>query len=435
MSAINQESELISLRNRLGILEKKGQNLTEAECAEIHTTVDQIKELEELVVTTRGSADSSRPLPTGYLPMPESSEPWGSSSSTRRGLGVAQGAEYRKIFPGAPLSRDGWNNFGEFVGAVHAGQADVRLRALVSGIPSDGGFLVPTEYSSELFNVSLETEVVRPRARIFPMASGSRKIPATAIGSHASHLFGGLVATWSAESSTLPENSPKFRSMTLNASKLTCYATTSNEWLDDGLNAEEIISSTFSSGLSWHLDRAFLTGDGAGKPLGILNASCLVTVAKEGGQAADTIVYANLAKMSARLHPASWSNSVWVVHPSTIPQLMQLSVTVGSGGSHVPVLRDTQGAFSLLGRPVVVTEKLETLGDVGDILFADFSQYGIGMRRELRLDSSAGPRFQQDEVSWRMISRVDGQPLWNEALTPQSGSDTLGPFVTLAERA
>ena len=29
------------------------------------------------------------------------------------------------------------------------------------------------------------------------MSSGTRKIPATAIGSHSSHLFGGLVATWS----------------------------------------------------------------------------------------------------------------------------------------------------------------------------------------------------------------------------------------------
>ena len=114
---------------------------------------------------------------------------------------------------------------------------------------------------------------------------------------------------------------------------------------------------------------------------------------------------------------------------------MELSVTVGSGASHISVLRDDRGAFSLLGRPVVVTEKLETLGDAGDILFADFSQYAVGLRRELRLDSSAGPRFQQDEVSWCMISGVDGQPLWNEALTPQSGSDTLSPFVTLAERA
>lgn len=434
MSEMNQGMEL-TLRNRLGELEKKGKNLTGPECDEIHDTIDQIKQLdEEAIVLTRDNSSYSS-LATGVLPMPESSGPWGSSASSARGIGVAQGAEYRKMFPTESLTREGWQNFGEFVSAVHAGQADVRLRALVSGIPSDGGFLVPSEYSSELFNVSLESEVVRPRARVFPMSSGSRKIPATAIGSHSSHLFGGLVATWSAESSTLPDNAPKFRSMELNASKLTCYTTTSNEWLDDGLNAEQIISETFSSGLSWFLDRAFLTGDGAGKPLGILNSSCLVTVAKESGQAANTIEYANLTKMSARLHPASWSNSVWVIHPSAIPQLMQLSVVVGSGGSHIPVLRDQQGAFSLLGRPVVVTEKLETLGDVGDILFADFSQYGIGMRRELRLDSSAGPRFQQDEVSWRMISRVDGQPLWPEALTPQSGSDTLSPFVTLAERA
>ena len=180
----------------------------------------------------------------------------------------------------------------------------------------------------------------------------------------------------------------KFRQMTLTANKLTCYGVTSNELLDDGLKIEETIGKTFTGALSWYLDRDFLKGDGAGKPLGVLNAACLITVAKEGGQAADTIEYANLTKMLSRLHPASLRNAVWVCHSSTIPQLLSLSIPVGTGGSFYPAMSETNGNYRMLSRPVIFSEKGESLGDVGDIILADFSQYAIGLRKEMRLESS-----------------------------------------------
>ena len=80
-------------------------------------------------------------LQGGYI-MPEEQD---ELPNSREKLGVAKGAEFRQMFPQESPTRDGWKNFGEFVSAIHAGQADVRLRALVSGVPSDGGFLVPTE--------------------------------------------------------------------------------------------------------------------------------------------------------------------------------------------------------------------------------------------------------------------------------------------------
>mgnify|MGYP001320704418 CR=1 FL=1 len=101
MSEMNQGMEL-TLRNRLGELEKKGKNLTGPECDEIHDTIDQIKQLdEEEIVVTRDNLSYSS-LSAGVLPMPESSEPWGSSASSARGIGVAQGAEYRKFSRARP---------------------------------------------------------------------------------------------------------------------------------------------------------------------------------------------------------------------------------------------------------------------------------------------------------------------------------------------
>ena len=135
------------------------------------------------------------------------------------------------------------------------------------------------------------------------------------------------------------------------------------------------MSSTFSNGLSWYLDRAFLKGDGAGKPLGVLNSPCLISQAKEDGQTAATICYENLAKMLSRLHSACFPRSVWVAHPTTIPQLLALGIAVGDGGSAVPVMKESSGKFSKLTRPVIFSEKMETLGSEGDIMLADFSQY------------------------------------------------------------
>ena len=40
-----------------------------------------------------------------------------------------------------------------------------------------------------------------------------------------------------------------------------------------------------------------------------------------------------------------------------------------------------------------------------------------------------------DETAFRFILRVDGQPLWNSAVTPANGTNTISPFISLATRA
>jgi HK97 family phage major capsid protein len=359
--------------------------------------------------------------------------------------GGSEGGPARIIPPGEPrsfaamfgggLADDGWQNFREFVQAVASNRAHPQLRAISEGIPSEGGFLVPPQFASTIFDVALEGEVVRPRASIFPMESNTLTIPASVIGDHSANLYGGTTAAWGAEGGTLAESQPDFRAMTLAAKKLSIFTVTTSEWLEDSISPETYLRNVFAGGLGWYLDLAFLKGLGAGCPLGVLNSPCLVAVAKETGQAADTIVYENLAKMLSRLAPASFSRSVWVAHPTTIPKLLTLCVVIGTSGQYVPVLQESSGQFTMLTRPVVFTEKLEKLGDKGDLLLADFGAYAIGMRSNLRLERSTGPHFQTDKLDWRAITRVDGQPLWDKPLTLADGITTISPFVTLAERA
>jgi HK97 family phage major capsid protein len=62
------------------------------------------------------------------------------------------------------------------------------------------------------------------------------------------------------------------------------------------------------------------------------------------------------------------------------------------------------------------------------------SQYCVGLREGMRIDTSQHVYFTTDEAAARLIERHAGQPLWDEALTLEDGSTTVSPFVTLAER-
>jgi len=302
-------------------------------------------------------------------------------------------------------------------------------------VPSDGGFLLPSQTAAQIHAVSLENEIIMPRAFVQPMQTNEIKIPAMAIGSHASSLMGGFTASYVAELGTINEADPKTRSMTLQAKKLTGLIRFSAELQADIPGGEAQIVNICGKGLSWYRDRFFLKGTGSGQPLGILNAPCLISVAKETGQKADTIVYENLTKMMARIYPGSFSNSVWIMHQSTIPQLLTLSIAIGMAGNSIPVMSESSGKFSILTRPVIFTEKTETLGDKVDVLLADLSQYVVGLRSEMRFDMSIHVHFSTDEVLARLIERHDGQPLWDTPLTLADGVTTVSPFVTLDARA
>lgn len=350
-----------------------------------------------------------------------------------------EGRDYRSLFcrgENTALDSGQFRSAGEFFSAVISGRFDPRLqqRGLTVGTPSSAGFLIPTEFSAQIHDVALESEIVLPRCSVEPMFTDEKKLSAADIGSHASYLFGGLVGYWKGEGSDLTESAPKFRQMTLKAKKLTCLFKFSNEWAADAPDGQTKLVSLAAGGLGWYRDVAFLTGVGAGEPLGILNAGCTIVASKQANQAADTLIYENLASMLGRLHPASFSRSVWVCHVSTVPQLLRLSIDVGTGGSAYPALQESNGQWRLLTRPVIFTEKLETLGSQGDILLADFSQYVVGLRQDIRFDVSKEYAFTSDESYGRLIARIDGQPLWDEPLTLKDGTTTVSPFVTLEAR-
>lgn len=353
--------------------------------------------------------------------------------------GPLAGRHYGELF-GEPTSAaaSGWKGLNDYLATIHTGRSDERLvqaASMGTYVGSDGGFLVPEQYSAELLDLSLEDEIVRPRARVYPMTTEVRKIAGWDSSDHTNGTIAGLVGRWMGESATNTTQKAKTRLLELHAHKLAIYAQASNELVADGMSFEEQLGQAMRAAIGFKLDQGFISGNGVAKPLGYLNDPALVTVSKESGQAADTILYENLVAMFARMYPAGLSKSVWVANQTAIPQLLTLTLPVGTGGAAIPVMTESGGKFSILTRPVIFTEKVPTLGDLGDVSLVDFSQYAIGIRKELVLDKSNGPGWFEDETSYRAILRVDGRGTWDEPLVPANGAATLSWAVTLQARA
>lgn len=306
--------------------------------------------------------------------------------------------------------------------------------------PSSGGFLVPEIMRSELLQLALEESIVRSRATVIPMSTLRVPIPTVDDTSHVSNLFGGVQFYWTEEAGQITESTAKFSKVTLDAKKLTGFFKVPAELLDDAPAFAAWFDTRIPAGLAWSEDVAFMTETGAGTPQGFINSPASVAVPKEVGQASATILWENITKMYARMLPTSLKNAVWIASIDTFPELATMALAVGTGGGPVWIGGWSQNGsemppMTILGRPVIFTEKTSALGTTGDINFVDLSYYLIGDRQQVRVDSSEHFLFQNNQVAYRIIERVDGRPWLQSPLTPHNGSSaTLSPFVQIATR-
>jgi HK97 family phage major capsid protein len=349
----------------------------------------------------------------------------------------AVGASLDGMFPDlASYMQAVWHNGNPKADVVEKIQ---KIRDYQESVGSEGGYLVPEEFRGELAVASLGSSIVRPRARVIPMSSATVRFPKIDETSRVSSVFGGVTVYRTEEGAELTESEASFGSLKLEATKQTALSHVNNELVKDWGAFGVFISEIFPEAISFYEDVDFLTGNGAGAPLGALAAAngAIIEVAKEGGQTADTIVWENVIKMYSRMLPSSLARAVWVASPDVFVELATMALSVGTGGSAV-WLTDGVGAptLTLLGRPVILTEKAPgVLGDKGDLSFVDFGMYLIGDRQMMTVDSSPHVKFTSDKTTYRVIQRNDGRPWVESALTPKNNSATLSPFVQLAARA
>jgi HK97 family phage major capsid protein len=311
----------------------------------------------------------------------------------------------------------------------------VRTKAAMaeaSGVT--GGYIVPPDFYDKLLAIVAENTFIRPRAFVQPMASATLQFPfldiTTVQSAGVSPFFGGVQMYWTEEAQTRQETEPQFKMMELKAHELSGYSVSSNVLLQDAaFGLEKFLMTLFGQAIAWFEEYAFLQGNGVGKPQGLLGAGATISVNR---QSAGLVQFADVATMYSKLLPLSMQRSIWVHSPSVIPQLMQLK----DGASRAIFISIDQGAtkkpaWSLLGLPTFATEKVPALGTKGDLMLIDPALYVIGDRMQIEIAASEHVNFLKNQMTWRVVERVDGQPWLDKAITLQDGSTQVSPFVAL----
>jgi len=243
---------------------------------------------------------------------------------------------------------------------------------------------------------------------------------------------------WVAEGAMGTLTKPKVRILRLELSKLMGFCCTSEELLQDAVGLWKWIESQYSDKMARAIDNAVFNGEGNGTPLGILKGAGLVTVTKRAGQVSDSITWENCVDMYARLWARSLPNRVWYVTPEGFPELSTMARGIGVGG--VPVwMPANSGAgkpySTLLDIPVVMCEMLPKLGDAGDLLLCDMSDYAWIDKNGIEGDTSIHVHYLTDENLFRFRYRCIGAPKTNAAhVSPKNANWKMSPYVALGAR-
>lgn len=346
----------------------------------------------------------------------------------------------------SPLAADGFKNWAEFLVAVKHGR-DERLipiesvmsgserKALAEGAGESGGFLVPPEHYGQMLEISAEEAIVRPRAFLMPMGSRSITYPklnqVEAPDSGETAFYGGVALEWFEENTDLAEMDVAFQMGELVAHGLGGWLPVPNQLIaNSAVSLGAMIPRLFGGAANWAVDYACLRGDGVAKPLGIIAAPVTEWIVRAVD---DQFAFGDAVGMLAAFLASSWGRGVWVMSQSVLPQLYQM---VDGLGQYIWLPNaGEKGPGTLLGIPIVFTEKLPVLGDRGDVLLCDFGYYVLGDRELPTVAASIHERFRRNQTTYRITLWLDGQPWLDDQITLADGVTEVSPFVGLDEAA
>ena len=288
--------------------------------------------------------------------------------------------------------------------------------ALQVGTDSEGGYLVPDTFEKKLITSLEEENVIRKHAHVFTTSTGSHKIPVVS-----SRGTAALVD----EEGQIPESDDVFGQQLIGAHKISTLIKVSEELLNDSaFDLESYFATEFARRIGNAEEAAFLSGNGSGKPTGILadvgGAEIGVTAASETAITADELI-----DLFYSLKSPYRKKAIWVLNDRTIKAIRKLK---DSNGQYLwqPALHE--GEFdTILGKRIYTSPYAPELGaGAKSIAFGDFSYYWIGDRQGVAFKRLNERYAETGQVGFLASKRVDGKLILPEAIKvlQQKGSAT-----------
>ena len=419
------EAQVIAARAGMARIDRAYGEITDEEIEEYLRLEAVAKDTEALIADERVRLRQNLDLSRELRP-PE-------RSGLEHGTAILAGQprDYTRLY-GAPQASS-WKP-GEFMATMLHGRWDSRLQmlsAMGESEGSGGGFAVPQELERRVLDQALHASIVLARANLSVMTSRQKLVAGFSATDQSNSMYG-FTVQFLAEHEEATVGTGLVRAILLTANTVGAYTGASIELLSDASGFEADLVARMGEAVGQALDGYFISGNGAGVPLGYLRSGALLQVAKEVAQPGATISTMNILDMIS--HATDVNQSVWVCNPSCLPQLGTLTFSVGPTiAPSVLLTPGTDGQLLLMSRPVLFTHKAPILGQIGDITLCNFSSYVCGMRQGIVVQSSPAPGYLKREMTFACLTRVDGQPLVNTVYLGQDGR-SYSPFVCLQAR-
>lgn len=320
-----------------------------------------------------------------------------------------------------------WDHFGEFLYAVRFNPADPRLqrRDMSVSVPESGGYLVPTEYRTEILMVDPQSAIVRPRATVIPAGSQpDAEVSMVALDQSGDNgVYSGVTVQWIGEGEEKPKTEPSLREISWAPHEVAGHVVVTDKLLRNAPAAGTLVQTLLRQAINAAEDHAFIAGDGDGKPLGILNSGATIYVNRE---TANQISYEDLVAMYSRMKFGG--SLVWIGSQSLLPQLMTLRDYTGNLIWQPNAREGAPG--TLLGIPFLLNERSPALGQKGDLILADLQYYVIKDGAGVFIEASQHVHFTSNKTVIKAFWNVDAKP-WLTTPIKQENDFEVSPFVAL----
>jgi HK97 family phage major capsid protein len=302
-------------------------------------------------------------------------------------------------------------------------------------IPSQGEFLLEPTITQTLLKPMHETGIFSTKVNRLPVGPNSNSgwIPGVDETSRAAgSRWGGVRGYHMSEAASLTASQPKFRRINWELHKVAVLQYATDELLRDAAQLTAIVNQSSAEELDFMANDDLFRGAGGDRPVGVMNAGNLISVARF---ATSQVNWIDLVSMWQRMHPRFKGGAEWYVNSEVMPELDRLASVSHAGTTEMPprfVDYDANGVMRIKGKPVYETEYNEALGTAGDILLGNFGEYLFWEKGAIEAAMSIHVQFLTDQTAFRFIARYDGQAADASAITPYKGTNTQSPFVCLS---
>ncbi len=326
-------------------------------------------------------------------------------------LTVEQRAE---VFKAVDTAFDDVMFYRGFNGPTIQARQNYETRALQADVDIEGGYTVaPPQFMNRLIQ-DIDELFFLPELATTTMVTTSDELTGMSLDTDPAD------PTWTAEIGSIArDSSMRFGARHLKPNQLAQEILVSRKlFMVSAINIEPLVRERMAYKLAVVLENAYMTGSGAGQPLGLMTVSDDGVTSSQDVDAGNTttsITFDGLFECKYSLKAQYWPNASWIFHRDAVKQLAKLKDGEGQYQWESSLVGGTPDR--LLNFPIRVSEFQNNTFTTGLRvgILGDYSHYHIAMLNSMAIQRLDELYAKTSQIGFHLHSWSDGMPLKAEA--------------------